>query len=178
MNAPRKPLRAAVWSTGWVGRLAIQTIAARRDLDLVGVWVHAPGKVGRDAGILSGGIPLGLTATNDIDALLTLKPDCVCYAANGPANRDGAIEDYVRMLEAGINVVLVTTWGLIHPPSFPEPTRSRLEQAARRGGATIYASGLEPGFAADHLALTLTLMTMSRSVRSVRTQEIFLTAIR
>jgi hypothetical protein len=35
----------------------------------------------------------------------------------------------------------------------------------------LYASGIEPGFAGDQLPLTL--MTMSDTVRSVRTQEIF-----
>src|SRR6185436_18605736 len=36
---------------------------------------------------------------------------------------------------------------------------------------TAYASGIEPGFAADQLPLTL--LTMSDTVTSVRTQEIF-----
>jgi 2,4-diaminopentanoate dehydrogenase len=42
------------WSTGWVGKLAIRAIAHRPDLELVGVWVHSPEKVGVDAGTLAG----------------------------------------------------------------------------------------------------------------------------
>ncbi|HZP31329.1 MAG TPA: dihydrodipicolinate reductase [Acidimicrobiia bacterium] len=165
-------LRVAVWSTGWVGSIAVQTIARRPDLDLVGVWVHSPEKVGQDAGTLTGGAPLGIAATGDASALLALQPDCVCYAASDGGVGDGALDDYERMLEAGVNVVTVSTPGLVYPPAYDAATRARLAAAARRGGATLYASGIEPGFAGDQLALTL--LTMSRSIRSVRAQEIFL----
>ena len=83
-----------------------------------------------------------------------------------------AVPDMVRMLEAGINVVTVSTPGLVHPAGYQPEWRAQLEAAAARGGATLYASGIEPGFAGDQLPLTL--MTMSDTVSSVRTQEIFL----
>ena len=66
----------------------------------------------------------------------------------------------------------MSTPGLVHPPAFDAAARERLERAAAAGDATLYASGIEPGFAGDQLPLTL--LTMARSVRSVRTQEIFL----
>ena len=77
--------------------------------------------------------------------------------------------DYVRFLEAGVNVVTVSSWGLIHPPSYEPTWRGQLEDAARRGGASLYASGIEPGFAADQLPLLL--MTQSNSIRSIRASE-------
>ena len=43
-------LNVAVWGTGGVGSHAIRAIARRPDLNLVGVWVHSPEKVGTDAG--------------------------------------------------------------------------------------------------------------------------------
>ena len=81
--------RVVVWSTGGVGSNAIRAIARRRDLELVGVWVHTPGKVGRDAGELAGIAALGVEATNDVDALIGLAPDCVVYAASGPERGAG-----------------------------------------------------------------------------------------
>jgi hypothetical protein len=75
------------------------------------------------------------------------------------------------MLEAGVNVVTVSSPGLVYPPAYPAAARDRLAAAAEAGGASLYASGIEPGFAADQLVLTL--LTMSRSIRSVRAQEIF-----
>jgi hypothetical protein len=160
-----------VWGTGGVGSRAIQAIARRPDLALVGVWVHSPEKVGVDAGVLAGGAPIGLVATNDADALIASKPDCVCYAASGPRGDAVAVPDYVRFLEAGINLVSVSTPALVYPPAYDAVNRERLAAAAERGGASLYASGIEPGFAGDQLVLTL--MTLSKTVRSVRVQEIF-----
>ncbi len=163
--------RVVGWSTGGVGRLAIRAIARRPDLELAGVWVHRAEKDGADAGTLAGIDPLGVAATIDADALLAARPDCVCYSASGEELDAAAVPDLVRMLEAGINVVTVSTPGLVHPAGYPPEWRAQLEQAAARGNATLYASGIEPGFAGDQLPLTL--MTMSDTVSSVRTQEIF-----
>jgi hypothetical protein len=164
--------RVVGWSTGWVGRLAVAAISRRPDLELAGVWVHARDKVGRDAGELAGIGPIGITATDDAAALVALAPHCVCYSASGPERDAAVVPDLVRFLEAGINVVTVSIAGLVYPAGFDPEVRGRLERAARAGGATLYASGIEPGFAGDQLPLTL--LTMSSSVRSVRTQELFL----
>jgi hypothetical protein len=163
--------RVVGWSTGGVGRLAIRAIARRPDLELVGVWVHSAEKDGVDAGTLAGIAPVGVAATTDADALLALGPDCVCYSASGEAMDAAAVPDMARMLEAGINVVTVSTPGLVHPAGYQAEWRAQLEAAAAKGDATLYASGIEPGFAGDQLPLTL--MTMSDTVRSVRIQEIF-----
>jgi hypothetical protein len=163
--------RVVQWSTGGVGRLALRAIASRPDLELAGVWVHAPDKAGRDAGELAGGAPLGIAASADGAALLALAPDCVCYTAAGEARPRECIDDFCRMLEAGIDVVTTSIPGLVHPSAFDPKQVARLEQACRKGGATLYASGIEPGFAGDQLVLTLA--TLCRRIRSVRTQEIF-----
>ena len=78
---PARPVRVAVWSTGGIGSIAIRAIGRRPDLELVGVWVHSPDKVGRDAGELAGIDPIGLAATDDVDAILGAGVDCVVYAA-------------------------------------------------------------------------------------------------
>lgn len=95
------PIRAVVWSTDGVGSVAVDAVRNRPDLELVGVWVHSPDKVGKDAGELAGGEPVGLAATNDADALIALKPDCVVYAASGPQRDAGAVPDYLKLLSAG-----------------------------------------------------------------------------
>ena len=94
--------RVVQWSTGGVGAHAIAAISRRPDLELVGVWVHDPQKVGRDAGELAGIGPIGVTATSDADALLALAPDCICYAASGESRPAEAVDDFCRMLAAGI----------------------------------------------------------------------------
>ena len=166
-------IRTVVWSTGGVGTIAIDAVSRRPDLELVGVWVHSPGKVGKDAGELAGVAPLGLAATGDADALIALAPDCVVYAASGPERDGAAVPDYLRLLQAGINVVSTSSTSLVYPPSYFAPDwRDQLDAAAKAGGASFYASGIFPGFASDELALLLT--TQSKNIRTITASEVAL----
>ncbi|MGB8390051.1 dihydrodipicolinate reductase [Mycobacterium sp.] len=168
-----KPIRTVVWSTGGVGAIAVDAVACRPDLELVGVWVHSPDKVGKDAGELAGREPLGLPATNDADALIALAPDVVVYAASGPERDRAAVPDYLRFLAAGINVVSTSSTSLVYPPSYFAPDwRDQLEAAAQAGGASLYVSGIFPGFASDQLALLMT--TQSKNIRTITASEIAL----
>lgn len=167
------PYRVAVWSTGGIGSIAIRAVAENPDTELVGVWVHSPDKAGRDAGELVGIDPLGVAATNDVDALIALRPDCVVYAASGPERDAAAVPDHVRLLQAGINVVSTTLNRLIHPEGFePDVWREELEQAAASGNVSLYASGIEPGFAADHLVLMMA--TQCKTISRIHASEIAL----
>jgi 2,4-diaminopentanoate dehydrogenase len=167
------PIHVVVWSTGGVGSIAIDAIRRRPDFELVGVWVHSPDKVGRDAGELAGGDPVGVAATTDADALIGLQPDCVVYAASGPERDAGAVPDYLRLLESGINVVSTTSTSLVYPPAyFHTEWREKLESAAKAGNASFYASGIFPGFGSDQLALVLA--TQSKTIRTVKVTEIAL----
>ena len=166
-------IRIVVWSTGGVGSIAVDAIHRRPDLELVGVWVHSPEKVGRDVGELAGGVPIGVMATSDADALVAMRPDCVVYAASGPERDAGAMPDYLRLLDAGINVVSTTSTSLVYPPAcFQTTWRELLESAAKSGNASFYASGIFPGFGSDQLALVLA--TQSRAIRTLTVSEIAL----
>ncbi|MFC5748107.1 dihydrodipicolinate reductase [Actinomadura rugatobispora] len=166
------PIRVGVWSTGGIGSHAIRAISRRPDLELVGVWVHSPDKVGRDAGELSGGDPIGLPATGDAGALIALRPDCVVYAASGPERDAAAVPDYERLLAAGIDVVSTTSTRLVFPPVYDPEARDRLAEAAAKGRASLYASGIFPGFASDQLALVAA--TQSGTVHTIRATEVSL----
>jgi hypothetical protein len=131
-------LRVVQWTTGNVGKQSVQAIVRRPDLELVGCYAWSSDKVGRDAGELCGIGPLGVPATDDVDALLNLKPDCVVY---NPMWRD--VDEMVRILEAGVNIV--STAAFITGHSLGEQ-RSRLAEACARGDATLFGSGISPGF--------------------------------
>ena len=83
-------IRVSVWSSGWIGSIAVRTVLARPGVELVGLWVHSPGKVGKDVGEPCGIRLVGLAATNDAEAIIVLKPDCVLYAASGPERDAGS----------------------------------------------------------------------------------------
>src|SRR5215468_8661954 len=131
-------LRVVQWTTGNVGKQSVAAIAANPGLELVGCYAWSPDKVGRDAGELCGLQPLGVTATNDVDALLALRPHCVVYNPMWPS-----IDELVRILAAGVNVV--TTAAFINGRRLG-PDRTRLVDACRRGGSSLFGTGINPGF--------------------------------
>ncbi len=149
-------LRVIQWGTGNVGTFSLRAILDHPALELAGVCVHGAGKVGKDAGELCGRPPTtGVRATNDVDAVLALDADCVCYTATADLRPFEAIEDVCRILAAGKNVVSSSIVPLVHPTSFFPEVRERLERACREGRASFFTSGIDPGFANDVLPLTL-----------------------
>ncbi|MGN6609072.1 MAG: NAD(P)H-dependent amine dehydrogenase family protein [Jatrophihabitans sp.] len=165
-------LRVVEWSTGNAGRAAIAGIDARPELELVGVYVSNPDKVGKDAGELAGlGRTLGVTATDDVEALLALKPDCIVHTAMADNRLTEALDDLRRMLEAGINVVSSGPVFLQYPYGVvPDEMIKPLEQAAEQGGASLWVNGIDPGWANDWLPLVVT--SASERIDEVRCFEI------
>ena len=163
-------LRVAQWSTGNVGRAAVQTIVNHPDLELVDVIVHSADKIGRDAGELCDIAPVGVLTTDDVDAVLARQPDCVSYTATGDLRPAEAVADMCRILEAGINVVSTSVVSLVHPASADPGIVGQLERAAAAGGASFFTSGIDPGFAND--LLPLTLLSVADRVDRVRVMEI------
>src|SRR4051794_22512609 len=132
-------LRVVQWTTGNVGKQSVQAIVRRPDLELVGCYAWSPDKAGRDIGELCGMEPIGVTATDDVDALLALQPDCVVY--NPMWNDVGELE---RILGAGVNVVSTAAFITGHNLG---ADRDRIEAACRAGGSTMFGTGISPGFA-------------------------------
>src|SRR4029079_7485141 len=132
------PLRIVQWTTGNVGRRSVIAAVANPGLELVGCYAWGPGKVGRDVGELWGIEPLGVVATDDVDALLALEPDCVVYNPKWPD-----VGEMVRILEAGVNIV--STAAFITGHSLGDG-RQRIEDACARGGSSVFGSGINPGF--------------------------------
>ena len=165
-------LRVVAWSTGTVGRHAIAGIDARPDLELVGLWVSNPEKVGRDAGDLAGlDRDLGVVATSDTEALLALKPDCIVHTAMTDDRVFEAIDDLVMFLEHGVNVVSSGPVVLQYPHGIlPADMVSRIHEAGVAGGASLHVNGIDPGFAND--VLPLVLSSVCQRIDEVRCSEI------
>ncbi|HZM30886.1 MAG TPA: hypothetical protein VFB77_10385 [Acidimicrobiales bacterium] len=164
--------RVVQWSTGNVGRHAIAGIDARPDLELVGVWVSSAAKVGIDAGKLGGlDRTLGVAATDDADALLALRPDCIVHTAWADDRLFEALADLERFLRAGINVVSSSPVFLQHPRgAVPETMYAGVETAAAEGGVSLFVNGIDPGFANDWLPLVAT--SICERIDEVRCMEV------
>lgn len=133
-------LRVVQWTTGKTGSAAVRGILGHPGLELVGCYAFSTDKVGRDVGTLVGLPPLGIEATDDIDALLRLRPDCVTYLPYRPN-----FDHLVRILEAGVNVV--TTMYMLAGEGYGVDVHQRIEEAAKRGQSSLYATGVYPGHA-------------------------------
>ena len=165
-------IRVALIGTGNCGSLALRQLVNDARFDLTGVWVSSAAKVGKDAGQLAGlATTTGVTATNDLEAVLADKPDCVVYCAMGDTRLVEAMADIRRILALGINVVGSAPGVLQYPwQVIPDKYIDRVEDAAREGDSTIFITGVDPGFATD--LLPFALAGTCQSIQQVRTMEI------
>jgi hypothetical protein len=143
-------LRVAQWASGNIGTRAMKAVIEHPDLELAGVLVYDPAKVGVDAGALCGLDETGVLATADADEIVALGADCVLHMP-----RSMNFDDVARLLSAGSNVV-TTCGGLHHPPSMDEATRDLIEHACAAGDTSVYATGSSPGFITEAIPLALT----------------------
>ena len=166
------PKRVVVWGTGFVGRMVIPEIVRHPLFELVGVGVSAPEKIGRDAGEICGMDPLGLSATDDVDALIALRPDAFVHYGPTAAHATDNIDLISRFLRAGIDVcsTAMTPWVWPAMALTPSSWREPITEACEAGGASCFTTGIDPGFAND--LFPMTLMGLCGEVRSVRALEI------
>jgi hypothetical protein len=163
--------RVVQFSTGNVGRHALRALIQRPGIELVGVHAASPDKVGRDARELCGlDEATGVTATDDVDALVALGADCVVYTSQAETRPNEALAEITAFLEAGTNVVGTSLVWLVYPPHADAWLREPLEAACQRGGSTMYVNGVDPGFSGD--LLPLAALSLTQRAERIVVQEI------
>ena len=160
--------RVIQWATGTVGIHAVPAIVRHPDLELAGLWVHSDDKAGRDAGELCGIDPVGITATQDVDALLALDADCICYTAHSDVRPGEVVDDLCRMLASGKNVVNTSFVALLYPEQ--AGFHDQLQAACLEGGTSFFTSGIDPGY--GNAGVTIGALGLCQDVRTVRMMEI------
>lgn len=163
MTIPPKRYRVVQWATGNVGSRSLRRAIEHPLLDLVGVWVHSADKAGRDAGELAGLAPIGVKATNKIEHVLALKPDCVLYMPH-VCNFD----EICQILESGANIV-TTRMELQNPAAYDPAIAARVEAACHKGKTSIHATGSSPGFITE--ALPIVLASLQRRLDYLTIEE-------
>jgi 2,4-diaminopentanoate dehydrogenase len=73
----------------------------------------------------------------------------------GEMNPMGALDDICRLLASGKNVVSTAVTGLIYPRSLGRRVVEKLEGACTDGQSSFHGTGIEPGWAAEVLPLTM-----------------------
>jgi hypothetical protein len=102
---------------------------------------------------------LGVTATNDIDALVNMAADCVMYS---PIMADPKL--VARLLASGKNVVTPLNWFY---PGKRDVTA--LKQACQAGGSTLHGTGIHPGGITERFPLMVS--ALSAAITHVRAEE-------
>jgi 4-hydroxy-tetrahydrodipicolinate reductase len=165
-------IKVAAVGTGNVGRHALTQLINDPRFELTAVWVSSAAKAGKDAGELAGlQVTTGITATTDLDAVLATGPECVVYTAMADNRLPEALDDYRRILAAGVNVVGSSAVFLQHPwQVLPDELITPIEDAAAAGNASIFVNGIDPGFAND--LLPLALAGTCQNIQQIRCMEI------
>ena len=157
-------LKIIQWATGNIGARSLRAVIEHPGMELAGLWVSSPEKLGRDAAALCGlDHDVGTAATDSIDSLVALDADCVLYMRQGTD-----FDELSRLLASGKNVV--TTRGDFHCPAMmDEGVRERIEAACVAGRTSIYSTGSSPGFVTE--ALSLPLLSLSRRLDCLTINE-------
>ncbi len=149
-------IRAIQWATGSMGRTSLRRIIDHPDLELAGVYVYGARKAGVDAGQLARRPETGIFSTDDIGAILATDADIVVHMPRITLPYDALVDDVVRLLESGKNVV--STAGFHWPAAQGADYAGRLQAACIAGGATLAGVGVNPGLIVERIALAATTL--------------------
>ncbi|BCI55110.1 diacylglycerol kinase [Mycolicibacterium litorale] len=165
-------IRVAQIGTGNVGNHALTQLITDPQFELTGVWVSSQAKAGKDAAELVGlSDRTGISATNDLDEVLATGPQCAVYTAMADNRLPEALEDYRRILAAGVDMVGSGPVFLQYPwQVLPAELIAPIEEATRTGGSSLFVGGIDPGFAND--LLPLALAGTCQRIEQIRCMEI------
>ena len=148
-------LRIAIMGTGGVARHATRLLLNHRsDYELIGAVSADTAAIGQDMAELSGATsasPIPVHA--ELSGLLALEPVAIIDASRSFLHQ--VVDDVVRTAEAGVNFVSACE-ELAYREVGRESDWDRIDDAAKRGGASVIGTGINPGFIFDDLILAAT----------------------
>ncbi len=146
--------RVIQWATGAMGKTCLRAVIDHPAMELVGLFVYGQDKAGRDAGDIARRPPTGVIATRDVDEILALEADVVIHCARLAPPYGSHDAEILRLLASGKNVISIN--GYSDPRHWGGARVAALEAACAAGRSTLMAAGLNPGFAAEQLAVVAT----------------------
>lgn len=163
-----RPIRVIQWATGSMGKTCLRAVIDDPRFELVGLFVYGAGKAGRDAGEIARRDPTGVLATRSIDDILALDADVVLHCPMLSDPYDGHDADVRQLLESGKNVISINNY--FEARALGAAYATMLEKSARKGGATLAGTGVNPGWVAERMAANAVALCLSH--RNVATREI------
>ncbi len=142
--------RVIQWATGSMGKACLRAVIDHPDLELVGLFVYSDHKAGRDAGDIARRPPTGVIATSEKQAILDLEADVVIHAPRIQFPYRHHNQDMCDLLASGKNLISIN--GHVFPAWHGAASAAAFEQAGRQGNATLFGTGLNPGFVVEKIA--------------------------
>ncbi len=143
--------RVIQWATGGMGKNCLRAIIDHPAMELVGVYVYGKDKEGRDAGEIARRPPTGVHATRSREQILALDADVVIHAGRLAPPYGSHDADIIPLLASGKNVISIN--GYTNPAHWRGQRLEALQAACERGGTTLLAAGLNPGYIGEQLAV-------------------------
>ena len=158
------------WATGAIGKTCLRQVIDHPDLELAGLFVYSDKKVGRDAGKIARRPNTGITATRSRDEIIALDADVVLHLPSNLAETfQQHDEDIKHLLRSGKNVITTVRHGF--PWAISSDYAAGFEDACQEGAATLFGTGINPGFMTERMAVALT--TVCTNVDHILTREIY-----
>jgi hypothetical protein len=142
------------WATGSMGKSCLRATIDHPDLDLVGLLVYSESKAGRDAGEIARRDPTGVIATRSVDDIMATEADVVIHAPRIQPPYSYHNKDICRILASGKNVISIN--GHSFPQHWGPAYIKDFQTACAKGGATLFGTGLNPGFLTEKIATVAT----------------------
>ena len=140
---------------GPIGAAVARQLAARRGFQIVGAVDIDPDKIGKDAGEVAGlGRRLRVPVTSNIGKTIrAVKPDVAVLCTSSSLR--AVMPQFEEVLKSRVPIV-TTTEEAAYPAPANRRLAKRIDELARKAKVAVLGTGVNPGFAMDALAITLT----------------------
>ena len=156
-------IRVVLVGLGPVGSMIGRLLARKPWAEIVGGIDIAEELQGKDLGVHLGIGSLGVPISSNYDSVLTeARPDVAVVATVSYLRR--IYSQLEKILPHGVDVVS-TCEELVYPYVYDARLAGKIDALARRSGASVLGTGINPGFLMDTLAITLT--TACQEVRGI-----------
>jgi 4-hydroxy-tetrahydrodipicolinate reductase len=161
-----RKLNVVSFGVGVIGSLTAKFILEekKKQLNLVGAYDIDPGKVGKDLGTVIGmGHTAGVKVSDDLDRVLADDVDLAIHTTSSYLK--GAFPQIESVVSHGVDVVS-SCEELSYPYIVDRQLSAKLDLLAKKHGATVLGTGINPGFLMDALPIALT--APCESIRRIR----------
>jgi 4-hydroxy-tetrahydrodipicolinate reductase len=161
-----RKLNVISFGVGVIGSLTAKFILEekKKQLNLIGAYDIDPKKVGKDLGAVIGlGHTVGIRVSDDLDRVLALDVDAAIHTTSSYLK--DAYPQIESVVSHGVDVVS-SCEELSYPYIVDRQLSEKLDLLAKKHGATVLGTGINPGFLMDALPIALT--SPCESIRRIR----------